>query len=143
MAEKAFRLQVVTPEKVIYDGKITSLVLPAADGLMGVLPNHAPIVAALSAGPLTAKDESGKDVNLMITDGFFELSKTGGARVIADAGEKAEQIDLTRAEAAEKRARERLKLSGKRGADIDFIRAERALYRAIWRVKISKRMKRL
>lgn len=142
MAERAFRLQVVTPERVIYDGRVTSLVLPASDGLMGILPNHAPIVAALAVGPLTAKEESGKEVHLMVSDGFFEMARDS-ARVIADAGEKAEDIDMTRAEAAEKRARERLKLSGKKGVDIDFVRAERALAKALWRVKLSRRQRRL
>jgi F-type H+-transporting ATPase subunit epsilon len=138
----AFRLEVVTPEKVVFDGKIVSLKLPAVDGLMGVLPNHAPIVAALAVGPLTAKDEAGREIQMVISDGFFEMADHH-ARVIADAGENAADIDLARAEEAEKRARERLKLaSRKEGKDIDFVRAERALSRAIWRLRIKGRHSR-
>jgi F-type H+-transporting ATPase subunit epsilon len=138
MFQKSFRLQVVTPEKIIFDGMLISLVLPAVDGLMGVLPNHAPIVAALATGPLTARTESGQTVQMFISDGFFEMAKNEG-RVIAEAGEKSEDIDVTRAEAAEKRARERLVAAGKRGVDIDFVRAERALMRASWRVRVGRR----
>lgn len=139
MAETSFRLEVVTPEKVIFDGRVTTLTLPAVDGLMGVLPNHAPIVTALTVGPLVAKDTTGKDILMVVSDGFFEMANNH-AKVIADAGEDAAAIDPKRAEEAEKRARERLKLSGKRDAkDIDFVRAERALMRAVWRLRVRRR----
>lgn len=138
MSANSFRLQVVTPERVIFDGEVAALQLPASDGLMGVLPNHAPILTALNPGPVTVRGQDGKTNIMMVSDGFFEMAKNH-ARILADAGERAEDIDTSRAEESEKRARERLRAAGKRGTDVDFIRAERALQRAIWRLRISKK----
>lgn len=141
MAEQTFRLEVVTPVAVVFDGQVTAAQLPAADGLMGVLPNHAPLVCALDLGPVTITDDSGAIHQLLITDGFFQVADNH-ARILADAGESAEDIDVTRAEAAEKRARERLALRAQKDTtqrDLDFRRAERALQRALWRRKLGRR----
>lgn len=139
MAEQTFRLEVVTPVAVVFDGQVTAAQLPAADGLMGVLPNHAPLVCALDLGPVTVTDGSGATHNMFITDGFFQVADNH-ARILADAGESADAIDVTRAEAAEKRARERLALRGQPSQkDFDFARAERALQRALWRLRLRGR----
>ena len=132
-----FRLEVVTPERVIFDGTVTGLTLPASDGLMGVLPNHAPLVAALDIGQVTIKDQGGEDF-LMVADGFFEVADNH-ARILADAGERASDIDSDRAHEAEERARERLKHRGERDYDLDVDRAERSLQRALWRQIIARR----
>lgn len=133
-----FRLEVVTPERIIFDGAVTSLTLPASDGLMGVLPNHAPLVAALDIGQVTLKDSTGDEDFLLVADGFFEVADNH-ARILADAGEKASDIDLDRAQKAEERARERLKHRGERDYDLDIDRAERSLQRALWRQIIARR----
>ena len=132
MASTSFRLEVVTPERVVFDGPVTSLVLPAADGLMGILPNHAPIVAALDVGEVTVSGESGGPEFMMVSDGFFEMADNH-ARILADTGERAEEIDPERAQQSEERARERLTHRGDADHALDVMRAERALNRAMWR----------
>ena len=136
MAEKSFRLQVVTPERVMFDGQVTSMMLPASDGLMGVLPNHAPILALLGVGEATVVDLEGNETLLMISDGFFEM-RDNEARLLADVGERAEDIDAARAEEAERRAQELMKRSAT-DRTIDMERAHRALTRAQWRVRVSR-----
>ncbi len=137
MSGTTFEIEIVTPEKEIYRGEATEMVLPAADGLMGVLPNHAPIVAALDVGRVTVTRADGGQDEMMISDGFFEMADNH-ARILADVGEMAGDIDKERAKQAEERARKRIALRG--GSDtqgIDFVRAERALQRALWRLQIS------
>ncbi|MCB9831997.1 MAG: ATP synthase F1 subunit epsilon [Planctomycetes bacterium] len=137
MAEKSFEVEIVTPERSVYKGRAKSLVLPAIDGLMGILPNHAPIVAALDIGPVKLEQEDGRVLTLMVSDGFLEMADNH-ARILADVGEKSSDIDVERAREAERRARERLGLRGKATTDdVDFHRAERALQRALWRLSIA------
>ena len=137
MAATSFDIEIVTPEKEIYRGQASEMVLPASDGLMGILPNHAPIVAALDVGRVTVTRVDGGKDELMISDGFLEMADNQ-ARILADVGERREDIDVERARRAEERARKRLAMrAGDKSADIDFIRAERALQRAIWRLQIA------
>lgn len=133
-----YRLEVVTPERVIYEGNVTSLTLPSSEGLLGILPNHAPLVTAVDVGQVTIKDASGQEDFLMVADGFFEVADNH-ARILADAGERSEDIDMDRAHEAEERARERLKHRGERDYDLDTDRAERSLQRSLWRQIIARR----
>ena len=73
---KAFNLSIITPDKVIYEGRITSLVAPAALGYLGVLADHAPLAATLTAGKIILKEESGRQVVFSSKDkGFLEVLK--------------------------------------------------------------------
>jgi F-type H+-transporting ATPase subunit epsilon len=138
VAQKSFRLEIVTPEKVVYDDQVVSLTLPASDGLMGVWPNHAPILASLSVGEVTITQANGGRRHFMVSDGFFEMAENH-ARILANAGETVEEIDIPRAEAALDRARARLKEMGRGKTDVDQVRAELALQRALWRVRVARR----
>jgi F-type H+-transporting ATPase subunit epsilon len=129
-----FKLSVVTPEKTIFEQDVTSIVAPGVMGYLGILTDHAPLITPLIAGKLEVKDQSGKESIFFISGGFLEVSKNI-ATILADAIEKPQDIDVQRAKAAEKRARERLAHRGE--ADIDAARAEAALQRAIWRQKLA------
>ncbi len=137
MAEKSFRLEIVTPEKVVFDGNVESVQVPASDGFMGVLPNHAPLLAELRVGPVSVKEAGGAERLMVIADGFLQVADNH-AKILANAGERAEDIDVGRAEAAADRARALMKEHGKlEGLPIDMIRAEFALQRALWRLRIG------
>jgi F-type H+-transporting ATPase subunit epsilon len=115
---------------------------PALDGGMGVLPNHAPMVAALDAGQL-AFDSDGKRQEMFISGGFAEV-RDNTVRVVTEASEPASDIDVERAAGAAVRARDRLR-AGKAQADgepFDFLRAEAALRRALMRKLVADRSRR-
>ena len=130
-----FRLSAVTPEKIVFEQDVTSIIAPGAIGYLGVLTNHAPIITPLQPGRLQVKDSGGGEALYFVAGGFLEVSKNL-ATILADAIEKPEEIDIERARSAESRARERLE--HRSGREIDSARAEAALKRAIWRQSIAR-----
>jgi len=129
-------LRVITPDRIVLDTPAESVRVPALDGSMGFLPRHAPLVAALDLGTLSWR-EGGKEQSLFVSGGFVEV-KQDTVRVVSEAGERPQEIDVERARAAEKRARERLD-QGRASADvpIDMLRAELALQRALARLRTA------
>jgi F-type H+-transporting ATPase subunit epsilon len=134
MADKAFHLEIVTPDRALYTGEVTSVVAPGAAGSFGVLANHAPMIAALGMGELKLREPSGHERMMALKGGFFEVS-ANKAIVLADGGEWQEEIDLPRAEKAFLRAQERV-MGNLPGIDKD--RARAAYERAKVRMKIAK-----
>ena len=131
------RLEFVTPERAIAHEDVDEVQLPGEEGFFGVLPGHAPMLAALKTGEMWYRQGSEKTY-AFIAGGFAEVV---GDRVsiLAPVAERAEDIDLARAEAAKRRAEERL---ARPMADVDFERARIALLRAISRLDVSKQAKR-
>jgi len=105
MAE-AFQLEVATPERLIVEERVTEAQVPARNGYLGVLPGHAPLVAELQSGVLSYVAE-GTTRYLAIHRGFVEVLPDH-VRVLADIGERAEEIDVARAQAALERAQKAL-----------------------------------
>ena len=129
-------LRVITPDRIALDTTADSVVFPAADGLMGVLPRHAPMVSAVEAGILTYTS-GGEEHWLFISGGFVEV-RDNTVRFVARAGELAGEIDEQRAREAERRARERLEQAKAGSNEIDAVRAEAALRRAILRLQVRE-----
>ncbi len=138
MTSKAFKLRVITPEKILVDDDVCTLTFPGLDGLYGVLPGHAPLMTALAPGELRARRPNGDEVMLFVSDGFAQVANNV-VRLVCDAGETAMEIDPDRAQHAETRARERLAESGRKQSGIDAVRAHAALLRALVRQKISRK----
>lgn len=132
MAEDLIRLDIVTPAGLLMSENVAALNLPAALGSMGVLQNHAPLMTTLKIGTVKYT-KNNVDHYLAVHGGFAEV-KDNVVIILADSAEKAEDIDVARAEAAKQRAEERLK---KRDAELDVLRAEMALHRALTRIKTS------
>jgi F-type H+-transporting ATPase subunit epsilon len=128
-----FRLSIVTPEQVFYEGEVSSMIIPGSEGYLGVLTDHAPLITAVIPGKLTIKDESMQEIILSVTYGFFEIS-SNTASLLIDAVEYAGRIDLERARRALERAQQRL-TEGPSGM-VDSARARRALERAKSRIRI-------
>jgi F-type H+-transporting ATPase subunit epsilon len=133
MPPAVFSVTVMAPEQSVFQGRAKSLVAPGKDGYFGVLAHHAPMVAELGIGRLTITDESGAAHLYAVAGGFLETANNE-VTILADCCEAAQEIDMPRAEAAERRARERL--SGE-GEDIDVARAQAALQRALNRMRAS------
>ncbi|HLM99364.1 MAG TPA: F0F1 ATP synthase subunit epsilon [Bryobacteraceae bacterium] len=105
MAE-AFQLEVATPERLIVEERVTEAQVPARNGYLGVLAGHAPLVSELQSGVLSYVTD-GRTRYLAIHRGFVEVLPDH-VRVLADIGERAEEIDVARAQAALDRSQKAL-----------------------------------
>ncbi|MDO8568850.1 MAG: F0F1 ATP synthase subunit epsilon [Dehalococcoidales bacterium] len=130
------KLDIVTAEKVVFSGDVDTVVAPGVEGQLGVLPQHSPLMTTLQAGELRFKKGSEETI-LVITGGFLEV-RPDRVVVLADAAERAEEIDINRAEEAKKRAQERL--AQKHVPGMDEARAEAALRRALVRLKVAEKV---
>lgn len=127
------RLEFVTPERVIVHDDVDEIEIPGEDGFFGVLPGHAPLLAALKPGEMWYR-KGGEKRYAFIGGGFAEVLPERVA-ILAQVAERAEDIDVQRAEASKRRAEERLV---KPVADMDFERARIALIKAIARLQVSR-----
>ncbi len=131
------RLDVVTAERLVFSGDVDMVVAPGSVGELGILPHHAALMTTLHPGALRVK--TGRDeVNLAISGGFLEV-RDDRVLVLADTAERAEEIDLDRANAAEARARQSL---AERGEISDLRQLEAALRRSQVRIKVARRHRR-
>jgi F-type H+-transporting ATPase subunit epsilon len=129
----AITLEIVTPERQLAHERVDSVQLPGARGQLGILPGHAPLITELGSGMLIYR-KGAETQYLSVFRGFAEVL---GDRVIvlAEAGERAEEIDVERAGAARDRAQKRL--SGPKDPDFDWTRATLALERALIRLQVA------
>lgn len=132
MSERQLQLEVVTPERVVFSDRVDAVVVPGEKGYLGFLPEHAAMVSTLKIGILKYKKD-GHYRKMAVSGGFVEISDDR-VTVLADAAERAEEIDVTRARASLERARRRLR---EKAANIDFERARASLQRALNRLRAS------
>jgi len=128
-------LQIVTPDRNLVQEQVDEVQIPGAAGYFGVLPGHAPLLAALAAGELWYRKGQEKTY-LSIALGFAEVLPER-VTILARLAERAEEIDVGRAEVARKRAEERL---ADQKSDIDYERAKIALSKALVRLQVSSRV---
>jgi len=129
-------LTVVTPERKLLSEIVIEVQLPGADGYLGVLPGHAPLITELGVGELTYQPAgSAESTVLAIMSGFAEVLPDR-VTVLAETAERAAEIDLARAERALKRAQERLS-SG--DPNLNWDRATIALQRALIRIQVVRK----
>jgi F-type H+-transporting ATPase subunit epsilon len=128
-------LQIVTPDRMIVHEQVDEVEVPGAEGYFGVLPGHTPLLASLSVGELWYRKGQEKTY-LSIAFGFAEVLPDR-VTILARLAERAEEIDLERAEAARKRAEERLT---RQTSDIDYGRARTSLMKALVRLQVSSKV---
>jgi len=128
------RLDIVTPEESVFSDEIDMLVAPGMEGQLGILPHHAPLMTILGIGELVIRNGS-EEQYLAIGGGYLEV-QPDRVIVLADVAERAEDIDIARAEAARERAQRSMleKPSG-----MDAAQAEAALKRSLVRLKVATR----
>jgi F-type H+-transporting ATPase subunit epsilon len=128
-------LEIVTPDHSLLREDVDEVVVPAFEGYMGILPGHTPLLATLTVGELTYR-KGQQTFHLHIAFGFVEVLPDT-VTVLAQTGERAEDIDVARAEAAKKRAEERL--AHPTVVDMDFERARIAMMKALIRLQVASR----
>lgn len=131
------RFEIVTAERVIYSDDVDIVIAPGIEGQMAILPSHAPLLTMLQPGELVVRKE-GEETAIFVSGGFLEVMQNR-VTVLADTAERAEEIDVERAEEAKRRAEERL---AGRLPEMDLARAEVALRRALTRIKVAERRRR-
>ena len=131
------KLEIVTVERLVYSGDVDLVSAPGVMGTLGILAKHTPLLTALEAGELrfTKGDEEGR---FAISGGFLEV-QPDRVIVLADTAERAEEIDLERAEAARQRAEKLLK---ERPPEVDMTVIEGSLRRSRIRLKVGRRRRK-
>ncbi|MEA4925144.1 MAG: F0F1 ATP synthase subunit epsilon [Syntrophomonadaceae bacterium] len=129
-----FMLEIVSPEDRIFKDEVQFMVVPEVTGELGVLKNHAPMIAALKIGVMRYTDPDGAIKKMAVSGGFMEVMGNE-ARVLAETAEPGAQIDVLRAKAAKERAEQRI---AAKAEDTNMVRAQMALQRAIARLKAAE-----
>ncbi len=128
-------VEIVTNERIVFsENDVEMVVAPGADGTLGILPNHAPLVTTLAAGELRVR-KGGADQSMVVFGGFMEVTPSK-VIVLADVAEKVEEIDLQRADQARRRAEEAIAKGGDRA---DLAAAQARLSRAQVRLRLGER----
>lgn len=132
-------LQITTPEGVVYKaGDIDGISLPTSTGEITILPGHIPLVSALVAGE--ARIKKGEETEfLAVSGGFIEVQPNSKVVVLADTAERAEHIDIDRAEKARQKAEELMK--EKHTNDVEYAALASKIEREMARLKVARRRK--
>ena len=133
LGKTGFLLEVVTPRRLLVSEEATGLVAPGSEGYFGVLPGHTPLMTTLKIGELTYW-KGREERHLSVAWGYAEV-RPEKVVVLAETAERADEIDVERAEAARRRAEERLRQWG--DETVDFARAQAALQRALTRLAVA------
>jgi F-type H+-transporting ATPase subunit epsilon len=130
------QLQIVSADRSLLNERVDEVQIPGAEGYFGVLPGHTPLLALLGAGELWYRQGQEKHY-LSIAFGFAEV-QPDRVTILAEIAERADEIDVARAEAAMKRAQERL---AQPVVDFDFERARIALLKSMIRLQVATRVR--
>ncbi|MBU5349253.1 F0F1 ATP synthase subunit epsilon [Virgibacillus sp. LDC1] len=128
-------LEIVTPDRLVYSEQVNSVTVRGVEGELGILPGHISFVTPLQIAPVYVKIGNQR-TPFAVQGGFVEVRKDKIV-ILAESAEKAEEIDLERAEAAKERAETRLNAKGRQD-EVDHRRAEMALQRAMNRIKVTR-----
>ena len=130
------KFKIVTPEKTVYDDFVDQVTLPTTDGEITVLPNHIPLISVLAPGELVAKKGS-EEIAMAISGGMIEV-QNNEITILADTAERAEEIDIRRAEEAKVRA-EKLKEEKIRSDETGYATAAAILEKNLARIKVARK----
>jgi F-type H+-transporting ATPase subunit epsilon len=131
------RLEVVTPERIVMEEDVDIVVARGAEGDLGVLHGHEPLITPLAIGELTYRLD-GQEYHMAIDGGFMEVTPDK-VTILADVAERSEEIDRARAEAARRRAEELL--SEHKGTELEAAAAA-SLQKALLRLRIAEQRRR-
>ena len=128
-----FPVLIITPKRKVYDGQVELLSVMTTAGQLGILANHTPLLTILKTGPMHMIVDK-KTTYFAVSGGVLSVQKNQTI-LLVDAIERADEIDITRAKVAMKRAEERLK---EKTEKIDEARAKAALARALNRIQVAE-----
>lgn len=134
-------LKIVTPDGITYEDTIEQVSVPTQNGEITVLPRHIPLVSVLKAGELRVV-KAGEEIVLAVSTGVLEVRPNSEIYILADTAERAEYIDIERAESARKRAEE---LMAQRVSleDVEFARLQAKMEKELARLRVGKKYRKL
>jgi F-type H+-transporting ATPase subunit epsilon len=132
------RCEIVSQDRIVYQGEVDIVVLPGAEGVMGILPNHSPLLTVLQYGIITIRTK-GNEENFTVAGGVAEI-QPDQVTILADAAENVEEIDIQRAENARKKAEELLKKGIETDTD-SYLAIQASLRRSNLRIDAAKRFR--
>lgn len=135
----SIRCEIVSQDRMVYEGDVDMIIVPGSEGQMGILPHHAPLLSTLRYGILTVRAQ-GKEEIFTVAGGVVEV-QPDIVTVLADAAENVREIDVNRAEAARQRAQEYLEKGPPPDTD-EFLAMESALKRSNLRLEAARRFGR-
>ena len=135
----SIRCEIVSQDRMVWEGDADIVIVPGESGDMGILPNHAPLLSTLRFGFLKVRTKDIEEI-FTIAGGVIEV-QPDLITVLADSAENVEEIDVARAEAAKRRAEELLKLGPPPDSDA-YLRMESALKRSNLRIEAARRYRR-
>jgi F-type H+-transporting ATPase subunit epsilon len=130
-------LQIITPEKIIYDGEIDELIVPTVTGELAILPHHVELLTQVVPGEMTIK-HSGKEQFMAVTGGFLQITNNA-ISLLANYAVRSEEIDAKQALEAQQRAERKLKEAGENLSEQDTAIINSELLRAITQLKVVRR----
>ena len=133
MFEKRFNLEIIAPQRVMYEGEVTTVRAPGVVAPFAVLVGHTPFLSLLEVGEIMLR-ETDTPQYMAISRGILEVLRTG-VTILIETAEWANEIDVSRAQSAKERAQQRLSHTT---PEIDVQRAEAALARALNRLKVAQ-----
>ncbi len=131
-------LEIVTPERLAYRDEVDLVLVPGSDGVLGILPHHAPLVSTLGVGELHIR-KGGVEETFAIVGGFVQV-RPDKVVVMAETADLASEIDLEKAQEARREAERALETGYHEGADLAAARA--SLQQALLRIRVAERRHR-
>jgi len=132
------QLEIVTPERLVYEDEVDSVNVPGIEGELGILPHHAPLLSILGFGELRIR-KGGAEESFAIVGGFVQV-RPDKVVVMAETADLAAEIDLEKAQEARREAERALETGYSEGADLSVARA--ALQTALMRIRVAERRHR-
>ncbi|MDO8672881.1 MAG: F0F1 ATP synthase subunit epsilon [Dehalococcoidia bacterium] len=133
----SLKFEIVTAERVVYTDEVNMVIAPGVEGELGILPRHTPLMTTLKPGEVRLR-KGNDEVCLFVSGGFMEVMPDKVV-ILADTAERADEIDIARAN--ESRRRAEITIAEKVG-EVDLVRAELALRRSLMRLKVAQRRRR-
>ncbi|MGH9428142.1 MAG: F0F1 ATP synthase subunit epsilon [Terriglobia bacterium] len=135
MAEKLFQLEIVTPKKTVFKNQVQSFSAPGVMGGFQVLKSHAAMLSTIQPGEVKVLDSGGEEWKYATSGGFVEV-RDNKVVMLAETAERADEIDVKRAEASRQRAEKRI---SEKKIETNIERARIALHRALNRLKVARK----
>jgi F-type H+-transporting ATPase subunit epsilon len=135
---KEFQFEVVTPERTVFSKAVTSVIMPAFEGYLGVMAGHAPLLALIKPGEIVIRGADGKQEEIVVAGGFADV-RPDKCLILADAAETPDQLNVERARKALEKAKKTL---AERGPGHSQEELEAAVARAENRVRFAERRKK-